>query len=251
MKKLDFFLTAAVLSIAVLSGCSAGTNTGNSTMQNESSISQTEASGTQEGKVITDCAIVEYVQLANTLQALTESADWIAKVQVQSVSAAPSSTYTRITPEVLETYRGDYAGQTLCLTDCVLPYPDTPAYKNTDCREYGDDTAMYYYDHAGNYLPQEGDILLFFGTLRDDNYWEVNDYQGMFLLQDGKYSNLALGYGKELLADDLKTLSGAEVTEIPETFSRTENGYTYTFQNRNAQTVSVPEQVLIDAIQAF
>lgn len=57
MKKLDYFLTAAVLSIAVLSGCSAGTNTGNSTVQNES-ISQAEASGTQEGKVITDYAIV-------------------------------------------------------------------------------------------------------------------------------------------------------------------------------------------------
>lgn len=241
MKQWNYILTAAVLCIAILSGCAAGENANSSTTQTDM----------PEGKVVLDCAEVEYVQLANTLQALTESADWIAKVQVQSVSAAPSSTYTRITPEVLETYRGDYAGQTLCLTDCVLPYPDTPAYKNTDCREYGDDTAMYYYDHAGNYLPQEGDILLFFGTLRDDNYWEVNDYQGMFLLQDGKYSNLALGYGKELLADDLKTLSGAEVTEIPETFSRTENGYTYTFQNRNAQTVSVPEQVLIDAIQAF
>ena len=58
MKKLDYFLTAAVLSIAVLSGCSAGTNTGNSTVQNESSISQTETSGTQEGEVITDYAIV-------------------------------------------------------------------------------------------------------------------------------------------------------------------------------------------------
>lgn len=57
MKKLDYFLTAAVLSIAVLSGCSAGTNTGNSTVQNESSISQAEASGTQEGEVITDYAI--------------------------------------------------------------------------------------------------------------------------------------------------------------------------------------------------
>ena len=57
MKKLDYFLTAAVLSIAVLSGCSAGTNNGNSTVQNES-ISQTETSGTQEGKVITDYAIV-------------------------------------------------------------------------------------------------------------------------------------------------------------------------------------------------
>lgn len=56
MKKLDYFLTAAVLSIAVLSGCSAGTNTGNSTVQNES-ISQTETSGTQEGEVITDYAI--------------------------------------------------------------------------------------------------------------------------------------------------------------------------------------------------
>ena len=56
MKKLDYFLTAAVLSIAVLSGCSAGTNAGNSTVQNES-ISQAEASGTQEGKVITDYAI--------------------------------------------------------------------------------------------------------------------------------------------------------------------------------------------------
>ncbi len=58
MKKLDYFLTAAVLSIAVLSGCSAVTNTGNSTVQNESSISQVETSGTQEGKVITDYAIV-------------------------------------------------------------------------------------------------------------------------------------------------------------------------------------------------
>ena len=138
MKKLDYFLTAAVLSIAVLSGCSAGANAGNSTVQNESSISQAEASDTQEGEVITDYAIVEYAELADTLKALTDGADWIAKVEVTAVTASSDGTYTEITPNVLETYQGSYDGQTLCVPDCIMPYADTPASQESS----GDETAI-------------------------------------------------------------------------------------------------------------
>ena len=247
MKKLDYFLTAAVLSIAVLSGCSAGANTGNSTVQNENSISQAEASDTQEGKVITDYAIVEYAELADTLKTLTDSADWIAKVEVTAVTASSDGTYTEITPNVLETYQGSYDGQTLCVHDCIMPYADAPASQESS----GDEAAMYHYDHAGNYIPQTGDVLLFFGTEKDGSYWEQYSYQGMFLLRDGGYVNQALGCDSDPLAEDLQTLSGAKTVDIPAEFTRTENDTAYTFQNRNAQTVSVPEQTMTDAVQGF
>ncbi len=241
MRSQRYFAAAAAFCLALLAGC--GGETGS-----------TAERSVQEGKSLQSRTIVDMADEADTLQKLAEQADWIAKIQVESLSTVERDTaHTQIVPKVLETYKGSYDGQTLDISGGILPYAETKAYQSTDRHESGDETALFYACWSENYVPQEGDVLLFFGDTQNsaNTYYELYSYQGMFLLEDGSYTNQALRTGTHKLADDLQKLQGAAAADIPETFTRTENGFRYTFENWGTQTVAVPEQSMEDAIKTY
>lgn len=250
MKKCIAIISSAAFYTSILFGCGSKTVTG--------------------GLVLTATTTSDYAELAYNVEELTEKSDFIAKVQVQETSGYvyPDSDmiYTQITPEVLEIYKGDYNEEKLELRGGYMTYADyhsAPIFQEEDVTSFDTskytekelETAMIYYNVADNYIPQTGDTLLYFGVRSDNgNYQTTYDYQGLFCLKDGAWTNQALtvdGDWQEPLATDLLTLSGAAAVDAgQQAVTQTIDGITYTYSKSNHETmVAVPNKALIAAIQ--
>ena len=257
MKKYGFSLLALASCAALLSGCGENAN---STAEG--------STASKEGVVLLASSEAEFAETADTLQELAASSDFIAKVKVTEADAYvypnTDAINTKITPEILELYKGTYDGEALDLCGGYMRYsdyysapifqeegwntPDTSAYTEEELK-----TAQIYWDWCNNYVPAVGDTILFFGKESDNNtYTLTNSYQGLFRLAEGNWINQALeAGGADALANDLLTLSGAAAVADTPTVTFTCDGITYTKQKANHEAVvSIPEETLLDAVKA-
>lgn len=103
--------------------------------------------------------------------------------------------YTNLTPEIINIYKGSFNNELLTVSGGYMNYKK---YANSpeiikefghalDTSEYSEkelETAEIYYDLYGNYIPEIGDKLIFFG-IRDrnnetENYYVTYSNQGIF-----------------------------------------------------------------------
>lgn len=253
MKKYNYFLTALVVSLLTLSAC------GNTNEKKETD------SSLEKGLVLTAASEADFDETANSIDDLTDASDFVAEVKVTRTDAYvypdTDMIYTIITPEILTLYKGSYQGENLHLCGGHMSYAeyysapifqeenwhtfDTSAYTKDELKQ-----AQVYWNWCNNYVPSEGDTLLFFG-IRDENgdYQMTYSYQGMFRLEGDRWTNQALIVNKngwqEPLAADLLSLSGAEAAAPDDADTFTSDGITYNKPQSTYDTVvSVPKETL-------
>lgn len=259
MKKKLAYLLVPALCLGALAGCGEAQQTDST-------------ADTKTGVMLCEKTDADFSKCADSLEKLVAHSDFIAELKVTAADAYvyPDSDIisTAITPEILTLYKGSYNGEQLHMSGGIISYQEycsalvfqqegIPQWDLSS--QYSADelaSARIYSDFCGNYVPQVGDTLLFFGVKDDQGgYYVTHDYQGLFRLDEGNWTNQALEIQadwQEPLATDLLTLSGAALTDTPAPNTYTFDEIRYEApRSENTSALSIPQTALQNTIDTF
>lgn len=238
--KINRIFTAGLLicSLLLSAGCSSDST---ADVNDSQTVQKAEHNVVSSAKSYAD-----YVKLADTLEELISESDFIAEVKVTDTSSYiwpdTDMIYTLLTPEVINVYKGTYNNELLNVGGGYMNYKE---YANSpevikdfghalDTSQYTEEelkTAEFYYDKCGNYIPEVGDTLIYFG-IRDrngdtENYFITYTFQGLFLCDGDSVSNQALeingsgGFTEPLAKDLMQKFSSAQTASLQDELSET------------------------------
>lgn len=238
--KINRIFTAGLLICSLLLSAGCGSDS-------TADISDSQAVQKAEHNVVNVAkSYADYAELADTLEELISESDFIAEVKVTDTSSYiwpdTDMIYTLLTPEVINVYKGTYNNELLNVGGGYMNYKE---YANSpevikdfgralDTSQYTEEelkTAEIYYDLCGNYIPEVGDKLIYFG-IRDrngdtDNYFITYTFQGLFLCNGDSVSNHGLeingsgGFTEPLAKDLMQKFSGTQTSSLQSELSET------------------------------
>ena len=232
---------------------------------------QTTDNNTSKAEVLTEHNVVSFAKTeadiakcAYTLEELYNASDFVAEVKITDTSSFiwpdTDMIYTNLTPEIINIYKGSFNNELLTVSGGYMNYKK---YANSpeiikefghalDTSEYSEkelETAEIYYDLYGNYIPEIGDKLIFFG-IRDrnnetENYYVTYSNQGIFLCDNnGTISNQAL------LVDD-NGFTEPLAKDLTKLFNNTEKHKQKNMLNETSTVLNIPKSEFINEINSM
>lgn len=255
MKRFPFMLSILTcLSMTLATGCQE--SAGNSTAEIQSDTQQPEHNIVYSYSSTADLAKVAY-----NLDELVEASDFIAEVRVKETSSFVAGDTiminTKITPEIIKTYKGEYNGNSLIIgggymncKEYAMSVDASDMPKNpVDISKFTKDeleNGEVYFNWLNNYIPEKDDTIIYFGYENDDGDYNVTySYQGVFLCKNNNVSNQALCINEHDFTEPL-------VKDLSSTFSKTSEISTFSSRTvESKEVLSIPENEFTAKLESF